>query len=127
MSSAARVGLLVCGASAAGLAAHCWRGETPLLDWVYFDLGGKLVVSNTAEVLQEVTDLLEATRRLGVPLADVDALIVTGGDSRRADLVSLMHHATRDLPLLSDAISRRYFRLSDDEPHRVAPRFEHKR
>ncbi len=37
---AARVGLVVCGATAVGLAAHCWRGETPLLDWVYFDLGG---------------------------------------------------------------------------------------
>ncbi len=59
-----------------------------------------------------------------VRLADVEALSTTDADGTRSGLAVFLQQALADLPALSDAISRRYFRLTDDEPHRVAPRSE---
>ena len=59
-----------------------------------------------------------------IRLADVNDLAEAGADGSRAALAALLQQALDDLPHLSDAISRRYFRLVDDEPHRVVLRHE---
>jgi uncharacterized alpha-E superfamily protein len=59
-----------------------------------------------------------------IRLADVNELATVGPDKIRPALSLLLRQALNDLPDLSDAISRRYFRLVDDEPHRVVLRHE---
>jgi uncharacterized circularly permuted ATP-grasp superfamily protein/uncharacterized alpha-E superfamily protein len=54
-----------------------------------------------------------------VRLAGVDELSEIGPDGSRTALARLLQQAVTELPNLSDAISRRYFRLIDDTPHRV--------
>ncbi|MEZ5816027.1 MAG: circularly permuted type 2 ATP-grasp protein [Hyphomicrobiaceae bacterium] len=68
---------------------------------------------------------LSRERRIGlavqtaIRLADVNELATAGEDGTRSALSVLLQQVLRGLPELSDAISRRYFRLVDDEPHRV--------
>lgn len=59
-----------------------------------------------------------------IRLADVNELSAPNSEGMRPELSKLVKQARRDLPELSEAISRRYFRLVDDEPHRVALRRE---
>ncbi len=59
-----------------------------------------------------------------IRLADVTELATVGSDKVRPALATLLRQALKDLPELSDAISRRYFRLVDDQPHRVVLRHE---
>jgi uncharacterized alpha-E superfamily protein len=59
-----------------------------------------------------------------IRLAEVSDLAAADANGLRPALAGLMKQALSDLPDLSDAISRRYFRLVDDEPHRVVFRHE---
>ncbi|MBS0242736.1 MAG: circularly permuted type 2 ATP-grasp protein [Proteobacteria bacterium] len=59
-----------------------------------------------------------------VRLVDVAELAATAPDGKRPRLAALVEKARSDLPELSDAISRRYFRLVEDAPHRLAMRQE---
>jgi uncharacterized alpha-E superfamily protein len=59
-----------------------------------------------------------------IRLADVTDLAAVGPNGTRTVLAALLQQALDELPQLSDAISRRYFRLVDDEPHRVVLRHE---
>lgn len=59
-----------------------------------------------------------------IRLADVSELATASADGTRPQLAALLKQAVDELPHLSDAISRRYFRLVDDEPHRVVLRHE---
>ncbi|MGD9805701.1 MAG: circularly permuted type 2 ATP-grasp protein [Hyphomicrobiaceae bacterium] len=59
-----------------------------------------------------------------IRLAEVKDLTAAGPDGTRPALSALLQQALNGLPELSDAISRRYFRLVDDEPHRVVLRHE---
>jgi uncharacterized circularly permuted ATP-grasp superfamily protein/uncharacterized alpha-E superfamily protein len=54
-----------------------------------------------------------------VRLATIEELSEVGPDGSRRRLSQLLQHVVTELPALSDAISRRYFRLIDDKPHRV--------
>ncbi|MGE0702051.1 MAG: circularly permuted type 2 ATP-grasp protein, partial [Hyphomicrobiaceae bacterium] len=54
-----------------------------------------------------------------IRLADVAELAKADQTGTRVALRQLLGEALKGLPDLSDAISRRYFRLVDDEPHRV--------
>lgn len=58
-----------------------------------------------------------------VRLADVNDLAVVDEGSRQA-LDTLMEKALIEVPELSEAISRRYFRLIEEAPHRAATRLE---
>jgi uncharacterized circularly permuted ATP-grasp superfamily protein/uncharacterized alpha-E superfamily protein len=79
---------------------------------------------------QTSTNALSRERRIvlalqtAIRLADVSELATAGPDGIRSALGVLLKQALDDLPQLSDAISRRYFRLVDDEPHRVVLRHE---
>lgn len=55
----------------------------------------------------------------GVRLASVDELSGTIEDGCRKRLSRLLRRVVTELPNLSDAVSRRYFRLIDERPHRV--------
>lgn len=59
-----------------------------------------------------------------IRLADVSELAAASADGTRPQLGALLKQAVDELPHLSEAISRRYFRLVDDEPHRVVLRHE---
>jgi uncharacterized alpha-E superfamily protein len=59
-----------------------------------------------------------------IRLADVDRLGVPGDDGGRMNLANLLIHTLNELPAFSDAISRRYFRLVEDEPQRAGMRPE---
>ncbi|MGE0767689.1 MAG: circularly permuted type 2 ATP-grasp protein [Hyphomicrobiaceae bacterium] len=59
-----------------------------------------------------------------IRLADVNDLAVATPEGTRPALSALLQHALNGLPELSEAISRRYFRVVDDEPHRVMLRQE---
>lgn len=59
-----------------------------------------------------------------IRLADVNDLARAGPEGTRPALSALLQQALNGLPELSDVISRRYFRLVDDEPHRVVLRQE---
>jgi uncharacterized alpha-E superfamily protein len=61
-----------------------------------------------------------------IRLAEVHDLGAAGENGQRAALQALLTTALNDLPIVSDAISRRYFRLLDGEMHRVSTRFEPK-
>jgi hypothetical protein len=65
--------------------------------------------------------------RTSVRLADVDALSETEAGGSRPELAKMLQHVLAELPALSDVITRRYFRLVNDEPHRVATRYEPRR
>lgn len=58
-----------------------------------------------------------------VKLADVFALSQAEPDTSRNSFKALFTQLTTDLPKLSEAISRRYFSLTEDEMKRVNPRF----
>jgi len=87
-------------------------------------------LSKHLESLPQATDgnALTRERRIvlslqtAVRLADVHELSAVRQDGRRDGLETLLHPALDELPQLSDLISRRYFRLVEDEPHRVATR-----
>lgn len=57
-----------------------------------------------------------------VRLANADDLGGCVEDGVRRRLSSLLSRLVTELPRLSDAISRRYFRLADERPHRVSTR-----
>ena len=59
-----------------------------------------------------------------IRLGDVNDLAAVSPGRERQAFAALMKQAIDGLPQLSDAISRRYFRLVDDEPHRVVLRRE---
>ena len=79
---------------------------------------------------QTSTNALSRERRIvlalqtAIRLADVTELAASGPDGNRPALAALLKQALDELPQLSDAISRRYFRLVDEEPHRVVLRHE---
>lgn len=56
----------------------------------------------------------------GVRLASIDELGNADTTGMRKRLTRLLQRVIMELPTLSDAISRRYFRLIEDRPHRVA-------
>ncbi|MCB1528283.1 MAG: circularly permuted type 2 ATP-grasp protein [Hyphomicrobiaceae bacterium] len=60
-----------------------------------------------------------------VRLADIDALRQVGTDGRRTNLVQALGRLITGLPQLSDIISRRYFSLTEEQPHRVHTRLAH--
>jgi uncharacterized circularly permuted ATP-grasp superfamily protein/uncharacterized alpha-E superfamily protein len=72
--------------------------------------GGSLI-----EDRRIVLRLLTATR-----LADVEALVEDGGGA----LTAMMEEQIAALPELSNALSRQYFNLTGDAPHRLHPRME---
>ena len=57
-----------------------------------------------------------------VRLADIDTLRLSGPDGLRSDLANLLDGLLAMLPELSDTISRRYFSLTEEQPHRVHTR-----
>ncbi len=59
-----------------------------------------------------------------VRLGDVSELAQVGEHGSRDRLSAQLDQLHRGLPELSDAISRRYFRLADDQPYRVGQRQE---
>lgn len=59
-----------------------------------------------------------------VRLSDVADLVETLEDGTRPALADLLGKILAELPQLSEAISRRYFRLIDEAPHRAAMRQE---
>ncbi|MCB1510746.1 MAG: circularly permuted type 2 ATP-grasp protein [Hyphomicrobiaceae bacterium] len=59
-----------------------------------------------------------------VRLADVYELSVVGGEGERGALQELLSKANKEMPELSEAISRHFFRLVDDQPHRALMRIE---
>ena len=87
-------------------------------------------LSKHLEALPQATDgnALTRERRIvlslqtAVRLADVHELSAASPDGRRGQLETLLHPALNELPQLSNLISRRYFRLVEDEPHRVTTR-----
>ncbi|MEZ5855141.1 MAG: circularly permuted type 2 ATP-grasp protein [Hyphomicrobiaceae bacterium] len=66
-----------------------------------------------------VLELLTAVR-----LANLNEMGEVEASGNRERLSRLLQHAQTELPALSDVISRRYFRLVDDEPHRIGMRSE---
>ena len=65
-----------------------------------------------------VLDLMTRVR-----LANVAGLAYPGPDGVRTELQELLGHLIASLPKLSEAITRRYFNLTEDELRRVAARF----
>ena len=65
-----------------------------------------------------VLDLMTRVR-----LANIAGLAHPGPDGVRAELQELLGHLISSLPKLSEAITRRYFNLTEDELRRVAARF----
>ncbi len=65
-----------------------------------------------------VLDLMTRVR-----LANVAGLAYPGPDGVRTGLQELLGHLIASLPKLSEAITRRYFNLTEDELRRVAARF----
>lgn len=57
-----------------------------------------------------------------VRLADIDSLRLADADGQRSDLARLLDALLTMLPELSDTISRRYFSLTEEQPHRVHTR-----
>ena len=64
-----------------------------------------------------ILDLLTRIR-----LADVHELAEAGDDQSRDAFKKLFTQLVSDLPLLSEAITRRYFNLTEDEMKRISPR-----
>ncbi|MGI9524031.1 MAG: circularly permuted type 2 ATP-grasp protein [Hyphomicrobiaceae bacterium] len=60
-----------------------------------------------------------------VRLADLEALRTVDEDGVRGGLADLLDRIIGGLPELSDTISRRYFSLTEERPHRVHTRLEH--
>lgn len=60
-----------------------------------------------------------------VRLADVSALRTANGDGERRELAALLDKLMAKLPELSDIVSRRYFSLTEEQPHRVHTRLAH--
>ncbi len=58
-----------------------------------------------------------------VRLADVEAI---AGDATRVELQAAMYEQLHQLPELTTSIERRYFNLTEDQPHRVHTRLEPK-
>jgi uncharacterized circularly permuted ATP-grasp superfamily protein/uncharacterized alpha-E superfamily protein len=58
-----------------------------------------------------------------VQLATVADLAHPGEDGKRPQLQELMNHLISGLPKLNEAVTRRYFNLTEDEPRRVYTRF----
>jgi uncharacterized alpha-E superfamily protein len=58
-----------------------------------------------------------------VQLAKVADLAQSGEDGKRTALQELLSHLISGLPKLNEAITRRYFNLTEDEPRRVYTRF----
>jgi uncharacterized circularly permuted ATP-grasp superfamily protein/uncharacterized alpha-E superfamily protein len=61
--------------------------------------------------------------RTRVQLAKVTSLAHSGPGEKRAELQELLTHLISGLPRLSEAITRRYFNLTEDELRRVYTRF----
>ncbi len=59
-----------------------------------------------------------------VRLADLDDLITPGAGRPNAGLVDLLESVARDLPHLSEVITRQYFSLADEQPQRLHPRYK---
>jgi uncharacterized circularly permuted ATP-grasp superfamily protein/uncharacterized alpha-E superfamily protein len=89
-------------------------------------------MSNHLEALPQASDgnALTRERRMvlglqtAIRLAEVNELGAAGASGERKALQGLLATALNDLPLVSDAISRRYFRLLDGEQHRVSMHVE---
>ncbi|MDX2156154.1 MAG: circularly permuted type 2 ATP-grasp protein [Hyphomicrobiaceae bacterium] len=62
-----------------------------------------------------------------IRLADVNELSAEPESGRRLALAELLDKARAEIPHISEAISRRYFRLVEEAPHRVAMRQERRR
>ena len=91
------------------------------------------------EILNHVTDLPKASQdairtpeqRLAldlltqVRLADMDALRQVDSTGHRANLAQALDRLIAGLPQLSDIITRRYFNLTEEQPHRVHTRLAH--
>ncbi|MFV0368205.1 MAG: circularly permuted type 2 ATP-grasp protein [Hyphomicrobiaceae bacterium] len=60
-----------------------------------------------------------------VRLADIDALRQASADGHRSNLALALGRLISGLPQLSDIISRRYFSLTEEQPHRVHTRLAH--
>lgn len=60
-----------------------------------------------------------------VRLADIEALRLVDADGRRSNLTQALGRLITGLPQLSDIISRRYFSLTEEQPHRVHTRLAH--
>jgi uncharacterized alpha-E superfamily protein len=58
-----------------------------------------------------------------VRLANVAGLAHPSPEGVRTELEELLGHLIASLPKLSEAITRRYFNLTEDELRRVAARF----
>ncbi len=71
--------------------------------------------------LEEQRIVLDLMTR--VRLANVAGLAYPGPDGVRTELEELLGHLIVSLPKLSEAITRRYFNLTEDELRRVAARF----
>lgn len=56
-----------------------------------------------------------------VRLADVEKLSQLGPDRRRTELAELLGDLIKELPHLSELISRQYFSLADEQPRRLHP------
>ncbi|WP_088343624.1 MULTISPECIES: circularly permuted type 2 ATP-grasp protein [Rhodomicrobium] len=70
-----------------------------------------------SEERKMILDLLTRVR-----LADVHELSKAGPDKSRDKFKALFTHIVSDLPQLSEAITRRYFNLTEDEMKRIYPR-----
>jgi uncharacterized alpha-E superfamily protein len=57
-----------------------------------------------------------------VRLADVHELSKAGPDGKRESLKALFTQIVTELPKLSEAITTRYFNLTEDEMTRISPR-----
>jgi uncharacterized circularly permuted ATP-grasp superfamily protein/uncharacterized alpha-E superfamily protein len=60
-----------------------------------------------------------------VRLADLNTLRGANENGQRSELVSLLDLLMNKMPELSDIISRRYFSLTEEQPHRVHTRLAH--
>jgi hypothetical protein len=57
-----------------------------------------------------------------VRLADIESFRKADADGRRTELCLALARLAEGLPKLSDIISRRYFSLTEEQPHRVHTR-----
>jgi len=60
-----------------------------------------------------------------VRLADMDSLRLADPRGQRVNLTNALGRLVTGLPELSDIISRRYFSLTEEQPHRVHTRLAH--
>jgi uncharacterized circularly permuted ATP-grasp superfamily protein/uncharacterized alpha-E superfamily protein len=84
-------------------------------------LGALPQSSPTAPQSEERKLILDLLTR--VRLADAHALSEAGSNGRRAEFSKLFTLLVSELPHLSEAITRRYFSLTEDEMTRIHPRF----